>query len=176
MQYKGAGLNCLRIYFHWGFHSPRYDLNESGNYLRDFFFLTKLIISASERVSTTSLAIEMLSIFCAYVRSSVYGSWLHLARTYVLRLQEEECPRECAFVFRLLTVSPSFFFGQVAAAEDRGTHPPHVQPSCQEIRRALHHAQLQLASRDLWHLRAASGDKRQSRMFDWLAAGERAVS
>ena len=22
-QYKDCGLNCIRIYFHWGFHSPR---------------------------------------------------------------------------------------------------------------------------------------------------------
>lgn len=22
LQYKSAGLNCIRIYFHWGYHSP----------------------------------------------------------------------------------------------------------------------------------------------------------
>lgn len=41
MQYKSAGLNCIRIYFHWGFHSSRegnYDF--SGN--RDLEYLLTL--------------------------------------------------------------------------------------------------------------------------------------
>ena len=37
-QYKAAGLNCVRIYFHWGFHSPSqgvylYDGNKDVDYL-----------------------------------------------------------------------------------------------------------------------------------------------
>ncbi|KAF9322828.1 hypothetical protein BGZ91_004019 [Linnemannia elongata] len=39
-QYRSAGLNCIRIYFHWGFHSPKqgqYDFsgNKDINYLLD---------------------------------------------------------------------------------------------------------------------------------------------
>ncbi|KAF9115001.1 hypothetical protein BGX27_009220 [Mortierella sp. AM989] len=40
-QYRSAGLNCVRIYFHWGFHSP-----SEGNYLfegnRDIDYLLQL--------------------------------------------------------------------------------------------------------------------------------------
>lgn len=40
-QYKAAGLNCIRIYFHWGFHSPAQDTYVfTGN--RDIDFLLSL--------------------------------------------------------------------------------------------------------------------------------------
>ncbi|KAJ1547898.1 hypothetical protein HK096_009646 [Nowakowskiella sp. JEL0078] len=39
--YKAAGLNCIRIYFHWGFHSPEEDVYNFDGF-RDIDFLLRI--------------------------------------------------------------------------------------------------------------------------------------
>ncbi|MCP4762645.1 MAG: hypothetical protein GY870_12770 [archaeon] len=68
--YKGAGLNCIRVYFHWGFHSPNEGIyNFDDN--RDIDYLLKICEEIGLYVLT---AIGPYS--CAESNAGGYPTWL----------------------------------------------------------------------------------------------------
>ncbi|KAG9068015.1 hypothetical protein KI688_011606 [Linnemannia hyalina] len=78
-QYRSAGLNCIRIYFHWGFHSPKqgqYDF--SGN--RDINYLLDLC----EEIGLYVLAAPGPYI-CAETQAGGFPIWLAAMRDVRLR-------------------------------------------------------------------------------------------
>ncbi|KAF9089980.1 hypothetical protein BGX23_006321 [Mortierella sp. AD031] len=78
-QYRSAGLNCIRIYFHWGFHSskPR-QYNFSGN--RDINYLLDLC----EEIGLYVLAAPGPYI-CAETQAGGFPIWLAAMRDVRLR-------------------------------------------------------------------------------------------
>ncbi|KAF9905128.1 hypothetical protein EC991_002014 [Linnemannia zychae] len=79
-QYRSAGLNCIRIYFHWGFHSSRqgeYDFS-TGN--RDIGYLLKLC----EEIGLYVLAAPGPYI-CAETQAGGFPIWLAGMREIRLR-------------------------------------------------------------------------------------------
>ncbi|KAF9970562.1 hypothetical protein BGZ73_006716 [Actinomortierella ambigua] len=78
-QYRAAGLNCIRIYFHWGFHSPaegQYDF--TGN--RDIDYL----LSLCEKIGLYVLAAPGPYI-CAETQGGGFPIWLVAKRDIRLR-------------------------------------------------------------------------------------------
>ncbi|KAF9218054.1 hypothetical protein BGZ59_000028 [Podila verticillata] len=78
-QYRSAGLNCIRIYFHWGFHSPA-----QGKYIfkgnRDIDYL----LSLCEEIGLYVLAAPGPYI-CAETQAGGFPIWLAAKREIRLR-------------------------------------------------------------------------------------------
>lgn len=78
-QYRSAGLNCIRIYFHWGFHSPA-----QGKYIfkgnRDIDYL----LSLCEEIGLYVLAAPGPYI-CAETQAGGFPIWLAAKRDIRLR-------------------------------------------------------------------------------------------
>ncbi|KAF9292572.1 hypothetical protein BGZ68_003478, partial [Mortierella alpina] len=80
-QYRSAGLNCIRIYFHWGFHSPaegKYIFDEGSN--RDINYLLTLC----EELGLYVLAAPGPYI-CAETQAGGFPIWLAAKREIRLR-------------------------------------------------------------------------------------------
>ncbi|KAF9566186.1 hypothetical protein EC968_003839 [Mortierella alpina] len=80
-QYRSAGLNCIRIYFHWGFHSPAegtYNFDQGSN--RDIDYLLNLC----EELSLYVLAAPGPYI-CAETQAGGFPIWLAAKREIRLR-------------------------------------------------------------------------------------------
>ncbi|KAF9347626.1 hypothetical protein BGX34_002989 [Mortierella sp. NVP85] len=78
-QYRSAGLNCIRIYFHWGFHSPA-----PGRYLFDGNRDIEYLLQVCEELGLYVLAAPGPYI-CAETQAGGFPIWLAAMREIRLR-------------------------------------------------------------------------------------------
>ncbi|KAF9194149.1 hypothetical protein BGZ50_006628 [Haplosporangium sp. Z 11] len=103
-QYRSAGLNCIRIYFHWGFHSPSEDrYNFEGN--RDIEYLLQLC----EELGLYVLAAPGPYI-CAETQAGGFPIWLAAKRNVRLRHMKTNLWKEYDPIFMAYCVE---YFEQI---------------------------------------------------------------
>ncbi|KAF9899577.1 hypothetical protein BX616_002947 [Lobosporangium transversale] len=127
-QYRSAGLNCIRIYFHWGFHSPQqglYDFEKGTN--RDIDYLLTLC----EELGLYVLAAPGPYI-CAETQAGGFPIWLAAKREIRLRHMKTNFWKEYDPLFMeycveyLQHILPIIAKHQITNAADIDTDPKAV--------------------------------------------------
>lgn len=92
-QYRSAGLNCIRIYFHWGFHSP-----SEGRYIFDGNRDIDYLLQVCEELGLYVLAAPGPYI-CAETQAGGFPIWLAAKREIRLRHMKTNFWKEYDSIF-----------------------------------------------------------------------------